>query len=36
MKILPVAAELLYVDGQTDMMKLKVVFRNIANASEKG
>ena len=32
MKILPTGAELFYVDGQTDMVKLLVVFRNFANA----
>ena len=32
MKIRPVAAELLHADGQTDMTKLIVAFRNFANA----
>jgi hypothetical protein len=32
MEIRPVGAELLHADGQTDMTKLKVVFRNFANA----
>ena len=33
MKIRPVKAELLHADGQTDMTKLMVVTRNVANAS---
>jgi hypothetical protein len=32
MKIRPVAAELFHEDGQTDITKLIVVFRNFANA----
>ena len=32
MKICPVGADLLHVDGQTDMTKLIVAFRNFANA----
>jgi hypothetical protein len=32
MKIRPVGAELLYPDGQTDITKLTVAFRNFANA----
>ena len=32
MKICPVAAQLLYADGQTDMTKLIVALRNFANA----
>ena len=32
MKIRPVGAELFHADGRTDMTKLKVAFRNIANA----
>jgi hypothetical protein len=32
MKIGPVRGELFYVDGQTDMMKVIVAFRNFANA----
>jgi hypothetical protein len=32
MKIRPVGAELLHADGQTDMTKLIVAFRNFANA----
>jgi len=32
MKIRPVGAELFHTDGQTDMTKLIVVFRNFANA----
>jgi hypothetical protein len=32
MKIGPVGAELFRVDGQTDMTKLTVAFRNFANA----
>ena len=32
MKIRPVGAELLRADGQTDMIKLIVAFRNYANA----
>jgi len=31
MKIPPVDAGLSYADGQTDMIKLKVVFRDFAN-----
>jgi hypothetical protein len=32
MKIRPVGAELFHADGQTDMTKLIVAFRNFANA----
>ena len=32
MKIRPMGAELLHVDGQTDRMKLIVTFRDFANA----
>jgi len=32
MKISPLVAELLRVDGRTDMTKLTVAFRNFANA----
>jgi hypothetical protein len=32
MKICPVGAELFYADGQTDMTKLIVAFRNFAKA----
>ena len=32
MKINKVTAELFYADGQTDMTKLTVAFRNFANA----
>jgi hypothetical protein len=32
MKILPVKAELLHVDGQTDMSKLIVAFRSFSKA----
>jgi hypothetical protein len=32
MKIRPVEAELFHADGQTDMTKLTVAFRNFANA----
>ena len=32
MKIRPVGAELFCADGQTDITKLKVIFRNVANA----
>jgi hypothetical protein len=35
MKIRPVGAELYHADGQTDMMKLIIAFRNFANAPEK-
>ena len=31
-KIRPVAAELFYVDGQTEMTKLTLAFRNFSNA----
>ena len=34
-KIRPVGAELLYVDGQTHMTKLMVAFRNFSNSSKK-
>ena len=33
-KIRPVGAELFHADGQTDMTKLIVAFRNFANASK--
>jgi hypothetical protein len=33
MKIRPVGAELLHADGQTDMTKLRVTFRNLANTT---
>jgi len=33
MKIRPVGAEMFQADGQTDMTKLIVAFRNFANAS---
>jgi hypothetical protein len=32
MKIRPVGAELFHVDGQTEVMKLIVTFRNFVNA----
>ena len=32
MQIRPVGAELFHVDGQTDMTKLTIAFRNFANA----
>ena len=32
MKIRPVGTELFHAEGQTDITKLKVVFRNFANA----
>jgi hypothetical protein len=32
MKIRPVGVELFHVDGQTDMTKLTVAFRNLSNA----
>jgi hypothetical protein len=35
MKIRPVGAELLHEDGQTDMTKLTVAFRNFANVPNK-
>jgi hypothetical protein len=35
MKIPTVGAELFYADGQTDMTKLIVTFRNFANAPKK-
>ena len=34
-KILPVGAELSHADGQTDMTKLIVIFRNFGNAPSK-
>jgi hypothetical protein len=34
MKIRPVGAELFHSDGRTDMTKITVVFRNVANAPE--
>jgi hypothetical protein len=36
MKIIPVAAELFHVDGRLDTTKLKVAFRNFANARHQG
>jgi hypothetical protein len=36
MKIRPVGAELFHADGQTDMTKLIVAFRNFVNAPESG
>jgi hypothetical protein len=36
MKIRPVGAELFHLDGQTDMTKLIVAFRNFANAPKNG
>jgi hypothetical protein len=36
MKIRPVGAEMLLVNGDTDMAKLKVAFRNFANALKMG
>jgi hypothetical protein len=36
MTILPVGTELFHADGQTDMTKLTVAFRNFASASKKG
>jgi hypothetical protein len=33
-KIRPMAAEMFHVDGQADMTKLTVAFRNFANASK--
>jgi hypothetical protein len=35
MKILPVGAKLFHVDGQTDMTKIIVTFRNFANVPSK-
>ena len=35
MKIRPVGAELFYAEGQTDMTKLIVAFRNFSNAPKK-
>jgi len=32
MKICPVGAEMSHADGRTDMTKLKIAFRNFANA----
>jgi len=32
MKIRPMTAEFFYADGETDMTKLMVTFRNFANA----
>jgi len=34
MKILPVVVELLHADGQTDMKKIIVTFRNFTYAPE--
>ena len=34
MKIRPVGTELFHADRRTDMTKLRVVFRNFANASK--
>ena len=36
MKTRPVKADLFHADGQTDMTKLIVVFRNFANAPKSG
>ena len=36
MKIRHMGAELFHSDGRTDMMKLIVVFRNVANAPKHG
>jgi len=36
MKLRPVRAELFHADGQTDITKLIVVFRNFANAPKYG
>ena len=36
MKIRPVGAEFIHADGRADMTKLKVSFRNCANAPAKG
>ena len=36
MKIRPVGAELLHADGQTDITKLIVAFRNFAKAPKSG
>jgi hypothetical protein len=36
MKIREIGAELFHADGQTDMTKLTVAFRNFANASKSG
>ena len=35
MKILPVCPEVFHEGGRTDMMKLTVAFRNLANAPNK-
>jgi hypothetical protein len=35
MKIRPMGAELVHADGQTNMKKLIVAFRNLANAPKK-
>jgi hypothetical protein len=35
MKIRPVGAEWFHADGQTDLMKLIVAFRNFSNAPKK-
>jgi len=34
-KILPVGSEMFHADGQTDIRKLILAFRNIANVSKK-
>jgi hypothetical protein len=36
MKNRPVGAELFHADGQTDMTKVMVAFRNFANARKNG
>jgi hypothetical protein len=36
MKIRPVGAELFHADGETDMTKLTVAFRNFSNAPKNG
>jgi len=36
MKIFPVGVELFHADGQTEVMKLIVAFRNFANVSKIG
>ena len=35
MKIRPVEAELFHADGETDMSKLIIAFRNFENSSKK-
>jgi hypothetical protein len=36
MKIRPVGPELFYADRRTDMKKLRLAFRNFANAHKRG